>query len=190
MGIVRGIFSSEAGLGSSPIASAAAKTDRPGRQAMISMSGAFMATFIVCTITGLVISITGVLGGYTANGDVLNGSTMVIYGFNHTLPGSGWVVTFAIIMFGYTTILGWAYYGEKCFEYLFGRNSIVFYRVLFTILVVFGATLGLGVMWNIADISNALMAFPNLCGLLGLSLAVRKETVSFLHVVKKEKDEA
>lgn len=190
MGVVRGIFSSEAGLGSSPIASAAAKTDRPGRQAMISMSGAFMATFIVCTITGLVISITGVLGGYAVNGEVLNGSTMVIYGFNHTLPGTGWIVTIAIIMFGYTTILGWAYYGEKCFEYLFGRNSVILYRVLFTILVIFGATLGLGVMWNIADISNALMAFPNLCGLLGLSLAVRKETNSFLQIVKEERKAA
>ena len=188
MGVVRGIFSSEAGLGSSPIASAAAKTDRPGRQAMISMSGAFMATFIVCTITGLVISITGVLGGYGANGIPLNGPTMVIYAFNHTLPGSGWVVTIAIIMFGYTTILGWAYYGEKCFEYLFGRNSVVFYRVIFTILVIFGAIIGLQTMWNIADISNALMAFPNLCGLLGLSLAVRKESDSFLNVIRQERE--
>lgn len=189
MGVVRGIFSSEAGLGSSPIAAAAAKTDRPGRQAMISMSGAFMATFVVCTITALVISATNVLGDYSSSGEVLNGSTMVIYGFNRTLPGSGWIVTIAIIMFGYTTILGWAYYGEKCFEYLFGRNSVIFYRSLFTILVIFGATLGLGVMWNIADISNALMAFPNLCGLLGLSLAAKKESDSFLHVVQKEKNE-
>ena len=187
MGVVRGIFSSEAGLGSSPIASAAAKTDRPGRQAMISMSGAFMATFIVCTITGLVISITGVLGKYGLAGQVLDGSTMVIYGFNHTLPGSGIIVTIAIIMFGYTTILGWAYYGEKCFEYLFGRNSIIFYRVLFTLLVIFGATIGQSMMWNIADISNALMAFPNLCGLLGLSLAVKKESDSFLNVIKQER---
>lgn len=187
MGVVRGIFSSESGLGSSPIAAAAAKTDRPGRQAMISMSGAFIATFIVCTITALVISITGVLGGYTDAGDVLNGSTMVIYAFNHTLKGSGWIVTIAIIMFGYTTILGWAYYGEKCFEYLFGRKAVFFYRILFTILVAFGAMMGLGAMWNIADISNAIMAFPNLCGLLGLSLAVRKETESFLQIVKKER---
>lgn len=187
MGIVRGIFSSESGLGSSPIASAAAKTDRPGRQALISMSGAFMATFIVCTITGLVISVTGVLGEYGANGQVLNSSTMVIYAFNHTLPNSGWLVTLAIIMFGYTTILGWAYYGEKCFEYLFGRNSVVFYRVIFTVLVIFGATLGLDMMWNIADISNALMAFPNLCGLLGLSLIAKKESDSFLHILEQEK---
>ncbi len=187
MGVVRGIFSSESGLGSSPIAAAAAKTDLPGRQAMISMSGAFMATFIVCTITGLVLAITGVLGQYASNGEVLNGSTMVIYGFNQTLPGSGWVVTLAIILFGYTTILGWAYYGEKCFEYLFGRNSIVLYRTVFVILVIFGATLGLEMMWNIADISNAFMAIPNLLGLLGLSLVVRKETESFVHVIAQEK---
>lgn len=187
MGIVRGIFSSESGLGSSPIASAAAKTDCPGRQAMLSMSGAFMATFVVCTITGLVIAITGALGKYGAAGQVLNGSTMVIHSFNHTLPGSGWIVTVAIIMFGYTTILGWAYYGEKCFEYLFGKKSITFYRVIFKILVALGAVIGVEMMWNLADISNALMAFPNLCGLIGLSLAVRKESDSFLNIIHQER---
>lgn len=146
-----------------------------------------MATFVVCTITGLVIAITGALGKYGAAGQVLNGSTMVIHSFNHTLPGSGWIVTVAIIMFGYTTILGWAYYGEKCFEYLFGKKSITFYRVIFTILVALGAVIGVEMMWNLADISNALMAFPNLCGLIGLSLAVRKESDSFLNIIHQER---
>lgn len=190
MGISRGVFSNEAGLGSSPIAAAAAKTDRPGRQAMISMSGAFIATFIVCTITGLVIVLTGVLGGTTADGSVLNGSTMVIYGFNNTLPGSGWIVSVALIMFGYTTILGWAYYGEKCFEYLFGRNAIFLYRILFTSVVILGSTLGLELVWSVSDISNAFMCVPNLLGLLGLAFAVRKESDSFLEVVELEKLEA
>ncbi len=190
MGISRGVFSNEAGLGSSPIAASAARTDRPGRQAMISMSGAFIATFIVCTITGLVIALTGVLGGTTVDGGTLNGATMVIYGFNKTLPGSGWIVSLALIMFGYTTILGWAYYGEKCFEYIFGRSSIILYRVLFTSFVVLGSTLGLELVWSVADISNAFMCLPNLLGLVGLAFAVRKESDSFLEVVQLEKLEA
>lgn len=187
MGIARGIFSNEAGLGSSPIAAAAAKTDEPGRQAMISMSGAFIATFIVCTITGLVIALTNVLGQTSLSGSVLNGSTMVIYGFNKTLPGSGWVVSLALIMFGYTTILGWAYYGEKCVEYLFGINSVKFYRFLFIVVTALGACLGLELIWSVSDISNALMCFPNLLGLLALSFAVKKESDSFLVVVRQEK---
>lgn len=190
MGASRGVLSNEAGLGSSPIAAAAAKTDRPGRQAMISMSGAFIATFIFCTITGLVIAVTNVIGQYSADGQVLNGSTMVIYGFNKSLPGSGWLVSIALIMFGYTTILGWAYYGEKCIEYLLGTKAVLFYRFVFTGFVVLGATLGLELIWNFSDISNALMAVPNLLGLLGLAFVARKESDSFLAVIRKEKLEA
>lgn len=187
MGVARGIFSNEAGLGSSPIAAAAAKTDRPGRQAMLSMSGAFIATFIVCTITGLVIATSKVLGVIGADGQVLNGSKMVIYSFNQTLPGSGWLVSASLIMFGYTTILGWAYYGEKCFEYLFGQTSVVLYRVLYTGFVILGSIMGMELIWSLSDLSNACMALPNLLGLLGLAFAVRKESDSFLNVVKKER---
>lgn len=189
MGASRGVLSNEAGLGSSPIAAAAAKTDRPGRQAMISMSGAFVATFIFCTITGLVIAVTGVLGKYDASGGVLNGSTMVIYGFNQSLPGSGWLVSIALILFGYTTILGWAYYGEKCFEYLLGYRSVFYYRIVYIAFVAVGAILGLDLIWNFSDISNALMAIPNLLGLLGLAWVARKESDSFLAIVRKEKKE-
>ncbi|MCH9633519.1 MAG: Amino-acid carrier protein AlsT [Chlamydiae bacterium] len=187
MGIARGIFSNEAGLGSSPIASAAARTDHPGTQAMISMSGAFIATFIVCTITGLVIAVTGVLGQFSANGIALNGSSMVIHGFNHSLPGSGWLVTIALMMFGYTTILGWAYYGEKCFEYLFGSHSIFFYRALYTTVVALGAVLGLDFIWSVSDISNALMCIPNLLGLIGLAFVVKQESDSFIKGIKPSK---
>jgi len=134
--------------------------------------------------------LTGVLGGTSADGGVLNGATMVIYGFNKTFPGTGWIVSLALIMFGYTTILGWAYYGEKCFEYLFGRNAIILYRVLFTSVVVLGSTLGLELVWSVADISNAFMCIPNLLGLLGLAFAVKKESDSFLEVVEFEKLEA
>lgn len=187
MGITRGIFSNEAGLGSSPIASAAAKTDQPGRQAMISMSGAFLATFIVCTLTGLVIATTHVLGLTTSQGVLLNGSKLVMEGFNQTFPGSAWLVSLALILFGYTTILGWAYYGEKCVEYLLGARSIVYYRFIYIAMVLIGATLGLELIWSLSDLSNACMVFPNLLGLIGLSWVVKKESDTFLNVVKQEK---
>lgn len=189
MGAVRGVFSNEAGLGSSPIAAAAAKTDRPGRQAMISMSGAFLATFIVCTITGLVIAVTHVLGMETSEGLLLNGSSMIVRAFDLTIPGSGWVVMIALILFGYSTVLGWAYYGEKCTEYLFGEKSIVYYRILVTLFVILGSTATIEVVWSIADICNGLMALPNLIGLLALSPIILAETHSFIQVVKKEKAE-
>ncbi len=185
-GTARGVFSNEAGLGSSPIAAAAAKTDQPGRQAMISMSGAFMATFIVCTITSLVLAVTDVLGQANADGTLLNGSAMVVRAFDSVLKGSGFVVTIAVILFGYSTILGWAYYGEKCFEYLFGIKSTILYRIVATIMVVFGAGMGLELVWNIADICNGLMALPNLIGLLGLSAVIASETKSFIQIVKQE----
>lgn len=186
MGVSRGIFSNEAGLGSSPIAASAAKTDRPGRQAMISMSGAFIATFIVCTITGLVIASTQVLGSVHPDGTLINGSKMVIQGFNKTIPHTGALVSFALVMFGYTTILGWAYYGEKCVEFLMGKSSIIWYRILYVIATVFGAHLGLDVIWGLSDLSNALMTIPNLLGLLGLSYVVHKEHTSFAQLVRKE----
>lgn len=187
IGAVRGVFSNEAGLGSSPIAAAAAKTDRPGRQAMISMSGVFLATFVVCTVTGLVIATTQVLGLYGADGKLLNGSAMIVRAFNTTLPGSGWIVMIALILFGYSTILGWAYYGEKCTEYLFGEKAIFYYRMLVVLCVVLGSFALLEVVWSIADICNGLMALPNLLGLLGLSRVIYAETTSFLKVVKQEK---
>ena len=119
-GVARGVFSNEAGMGSAPIAAAAAKTDHPGRQALISMTGTFLDTIIVCSITG----ITLVMGGmYIGNGD-LTGAALTTKTFDSMLPGGGWIVTIGIILFAYSTVLGWAYYGEKCFEYLFGNKSI------------------------------------------------------------------
>ena len=124
-GVARGVFSNEAGMGSAPIAAAAAKTDHPGRQALISMTGTFLDTIIVCSITG----ITLVMGGmYIGNGD-LTGAALTTKTFDSMLPGGGWIVTIGIILFAYSTVLGWAYYGEKCFEYLFGNKSISVYRV-------------------------------------------------------------
>lgn len=181
-GVARGVFSNEAGMGSAPIAAAAAKTDHPGRQALISMTGTFLDTIIVCSITG----ITLVMGGLYMDTD-LTGAALTTETFEALLPGGGWVVTIGIILFAYSTVLGWAYYGEKCFEYLFGNKSILVYRVIYTLTVLLGAGMNLGLVWTIADIFNALMAIPNLIGLLALSGVVVAETRSFKKLRAKEK---
>lgn len=189
MGVSRGIFSNEAGLGSAPIVAAAAKTDLPGRQAMVSMVGTFCDTLVVCSITGLVIAVTGVLGQYDQFGKVLDGAPMTVAAFDSAIPGGKYVVTIGIILFAYSTILGWAYYGEKCTQYLFGLRSIMIYRVFFTFLILPGSAIGLKVIWALADISNALMAIPNLLGILALSSVVISETRVFLDVVQRERND-
>ncbi|MBY0123005.1 sodium:alanine symporter family protein [Bacillus sp. S/N-304-OC-R1] len=182
-GVARGVFSNEAGMGSAPIAAAAAKTDHPGRQALISMTGTFLDTVVVCSITG----ITLVMGGLYAKGEA-TGAALTTQTFNLLLPGvGGWIVTIGLIFFAYSTVLGWAYYGEKCFEYLFGYKSIAVYRIIYTITVLLGAVAGLGLVWTIADIFNALMAIPNLIGLLFLSGVVVAETKAFKQIRAKEK---
>lgn len=186
MGISRGIFSNEAGLGSSPIAAAAAKTDTPGRQAMISMSGAFIATFIVCTVTGLVIATSRISAHAMDTPEVYQGSAGVIHAFNQAIPHSGWCVSFALVMFGYTTILGWAYYGEKSFEYLFGSKYLWSYRLIYIVMANVGAVLSLDLIWGLSDLSNACMAVPNLIGLLGLRAIVKSESKHFTDLVEKE----
>jgi alanine or glycine:cation symporter, AGCS family len=188
MGVSRGVFSCDAGLGNSPIAAAAAKTDTPGRQALISMCSVFITTCIICTITGLVIAVTGVLGQVGADGAALNGSAMALKAFDTVFPGGRIIVTIAIIPFAYSTILGWAYYGEKCMEYLFGARVIVFYRILFTAMAIPGCLLSLKVVWGFANIMNGLMAFPNLIGLFFLSGVVARETRAFEKLVQLERE--
>lgn len=187
MGVSRGVFSSEAGLGSSPIAAAAAKTDAPGRQALVSMSSVFITTGIVCTITGLAIAITGVLGEKGSSGEILNGSALALAAFDKVLPKGGVIVTIALIPFAYSTILGWAYYGEKCVEYLGGIHTVKFYRVIFSLVVLPGALLNLEFVWSLANILNGLMAIPNLIGLFLLARVIGKETQLFDHIVRKER---
>lgn len=186
MGVSRGIFSSEAGLGSSPIASAAARTDQPAKQALVSMCSVFITTGLVCTITGLVIAITGVLGEVGPTGQLLDGSALALRAFDRVLPGGGIIVTIALIPFAYSTILGWAYYGEKCIEYLFGEKNIVYYRALYALLVIPGAMLNLKIVWGFANIMNGLMAFPNLIGLFLLAPVVAAETKLFEKQLKRE----
>ncbi len=187
LGISRGVFSSEAGLGSSPIAAAAAKTDSPGRQALVSMSSVFITTGIVCTLTGLAIATSGVLGTLDGNGKVLDGSTLALAAFDSTFRYGGMLVTFAIIPFAYSTILGWAYYGEKCIEYLFGIKAITPYRIIYLAIIFVGAVLELQVVWGFSNIMNGLMAFPNLIGILFLSGVVARETNIFEALLKKER---
>jgi AGCS family alanine or glycine:cation symporter len=187
LGVARGVSSNEAGLGSSPIAAAAAKTDVPGRQALISMSGVFLSSLVVCTITSLVIAVTGVLGMRGADGKALNGALLVMQAFRSVIPGGDIIVTIGLILFGYTTIVGWSYYGEKCMEFLAGERVLLIYRTFFSLFVFVGAIMSFEMVWPIADIMNGLMALPNLVGLMGLSSVVVIESRSFFSLLERER---
>ena len=174
-GVARGLFSNESGLGSAPIAAAAAKTNQPAKQALVSMTGTFLDTIIVCSLTGLVLSTTGVWdSGKT-------GVELTIQAFSAGLPGEWgqWIVTLGVATFAFSTILGWCYYGEKCFEYLAGENYIRYYRMTWIVFVFIGAVSKLDLVWNFSDVMNALMAVPNLIGLIGLSFLLSRETKEF-----------
>jgi AGCS family alanine or glycine:cation symporter len=175
-GVSRGVFSNESGMGSAPIAAAAAKTNEPCEQALVSMTGTFIDTIIICTMTGLVLIVTGVWHSGAAV------SVLTKSAFDIGLPGNsgGYIVTFGIVFFAYSTIIGWAYYGEKCIEYLLGVKALFPYRLLYAALVMVGAGIKLELVWNFADVMNGLMAVPNLIGLLGLSGVVVAETNRFL----------
>lgn len=187
VGVSRGLMTSEAGLGTASIAAAAAKTDLPGRQALVSMTGSFLATIILCSATGLVLAVTNVFGTTTPDGKLLNGAPMTVAAFNSVFPWGGYIVTFGLLLFAFTTLLGWAYYGEKCIEYLLGANFVLPYRALFTLVVIPGAVLELDIVWRISDVCNGLMAFPNLIALCALAGVVVKETREFLVILDEEK---
>lgn len=189
MGASRSVVSNEAGLGISTMAAAAAKTDSPGRQAMITMTGALLATLIVCTMTGLVIAVSDVLGQVDDSGRMLTGASMVIAAFDSAITGGSYVVAVGLVLFAFTTVIAWAYYGEKCFEYLFGERSVKFYRIFFTLIIIPGAALKLETVWYLADIMNGLMAIPNLIAVIALTRVVQSETDLFLKQVEEEKQE-
>ena len=166
-GFARGIFSNEAGLGSTPIAHAAARTNDPVKQGMIAMLGPLIDTLIICTMTALVIITTGVWN----SGET--GAPLSSLAFNTGLPGpGGYIVSFGLMIFAFTTILGWSYYGERCAEYLFGTGIILPYRIAWLIAVITGAVTKLNLVWTLADVMNGLMAMPNLVALLLLSPVV------------------
>ncbi len=185
-GVARGVFSNEAGLGSAPIAAAAAKTDHPGRQGLVSMTGTFLDTIVVCTITGLSLVMANLYIGVEKAG----AAALTSQSFQHFMPIGSLVVTIALLFFAYSTVLGWSYYGEKCFYYLVGQKGIVPYRVFFCVLVFIGAILKLGLVWDIADTFNGAMAIPNLIALLALSGVIAAETKEFKQIRMKEKAEA
>jgi AGCS family alanine or glycine:cation symporter len=179
MGMSRAVLTSEAGLGISSIAAAAAKTDSAVRQALVSMTGTFLSTVVICSMTGLVFAVTGVLGRLGPDGKLLNGAPMAVAAFGSNLPGGEYVATIGLILFAYSTAIGWAYYGEKCCEYLFGERSIWAYRVFYTLLIIPGTVLDLDIVWNFADTANGLMMIPNLIALLGVSGILITETRAF-----------
>jgi AGCS family alanine or glycine:cation symporter len=176
-GVARGVFSNESGLGSAPIAAAAAKTPNPVKQALVSMTQTFIDTLVVCTMTGLVL----ILSGLWDSGRT--GAELTALAFDRALPG-GWgelIVTLGLIFFAYSTILGWCYYGEKSIEYLFTERAVKVYRVIFVIFVAIGTFLKLETVWTVADLMNGLMAFPNLVGLIGLSSVIVAETNKYFY---------
>lgn len=172
-GVARGVFTNEAGLGSAPIAHAAATTDHPVRQGFWGVFEVFADTIVLCTITALVIVMTGAVD------TGLDGAALTTSAFNEGIPFGGYIVTFGLVFFAFSTLLGWSYYGERCMEYLFGPKSIVFYRLLFIPLIVVGAIGGLRAIWALADTLNGLMALPNLIGLLILSPVIVKSTRNY-----------
>ena len=189
MGVARSVFSNEAGLGISSIAAAAAKTDSPARQAMITMTGALISTVIVCSITGLVLAVTGVHGQVNEHGQTLSGASMAIKAFNTTINGGAYIVAIGLILFAFSTVIAWGYYGEKCCEYIFGSRSVWVYRIFYTLVIIPGAALKMEVVWLIADTLNGLMAIPNLIALVALSGVIIAETNTFLKIVEEERKE-
>ncbi|WP_321314001.1 sodium:alanine symporter family protein [Halarcobacter sp.] len=170
-GIARGVFSNESGLGSAPIAAAAAKTDDPVKQALVSMTQTFIDTLLVCTMTAVIILMAPI---WTTGGSA---GDLTLKSFNFFLGDFGSIViVIATILFGYSTILGWSYYGERAFEYIFGSKSIKLYRIVFVSFIVVGAMTELKLVWNFSDLANGLMAIPNLIALLLLSKVITEET--------------
>lgn len=180
-GVARGIFSNESGLGSAPIAAAAAKTKWPAEQGLISMTGTFIDTIIICNLTGLALLVSGVWNGSSA------GASMTQDAFASAFPAFGAeIITVSIILFAFTTIIGWNYYGERCVEYLVGVKGIKPYRYIFVAIVAGGAFIKLDAIWLLADIVNGLMAFPNLIALIALSGVVVAETRKYRQHSKDE----
>lgn len=172
-GVARGVFTNEAGLGSAPIAHAAATTDHPVRQGLWGVFEVFADTIVICSITALAI----VTSGVWESG--LTGAALTTAAFDSAMPGGGYIVSIGIVLFAFSTIIGWEYYGERCLEYLAGPKSIMFYRIIWVPFVLIGAIGGLEFVWALADTLNGLMAIPNLIGVLVLSGTVFKLTKEF-----------
>ncbi len=189
-GVARGVFSNEAGMGSAAITAAAATTDDPVRQGYINMTGTFFDTVVICTVTGLAICSSGVLGMTDASGELLEGAALTIAAFRTVLGDFGaYMVTIGIVLFAFSTILGWEYHGEKALEYIVKKPAIcMIYRILFAVIAFFGSTMSLDLVWNLSDIANALMAIPNLICMLLLSGTIASEVKRFQPIIHAEKE--
>ncbi len=174
-GVARGIFSNEAGLGSAPIAHAAAQTNDPVRQGMIGMLGTFIDTLIVCTMTALVILLTGAW----TSGET--GASLSTLAYGQGISGGNYIVTFGLVVFAFTTLLGWSYYGERCAEFIFGVRVITPYRILWVVAILTGALIKLDLVWLLADVMNGFMAIPNLIALALLSPVIFRVTRDYLY---------
>jgi len=182
-GVSKGIFSNESGLGTAPMAHAAAKTDKPVREGLVAMLGPFIDTIIICTMTAMVIILAG-------NWTSIEGAELTSNSFEHFLPGVGHIiVSIGLIFFAFSTLISWSYYGEKGFEYLFGRHRTIVYRWIFLIFIPIGAAVKIQLVWNLSDIGNALMAAPNLIALLALSPILLKMSRDYFieHKASKRK---
>ena len=187
-GVARGVFSNEAGMGSAAITAASATTDHHVRQGYINMTGTFFDTIVICTVTGLAIASSGVLGSVDASGKVVTGASLTIAAFETVLgPLGGILVTIGIILFAFSTIIGWEYHGEKAFEYLFGMKPVMLYRIAFGLVVFVGAVKTLDMVWSISDIMNAPMIIPNVITLLALSGTIAKDMKAFQPELKAQK---
>ncbi|OPJ58319.1 alanine/glycine:cation symporter family protein [Clostridium chromiireducens] len=190
-GVARGIFSNESGLGSAPIAAAAARTKSPARQGLITMTGTFFDTIIVCTMTGLVIVLTG--SWSQGMSGAVSGADLTTVAFQAGLPIAAlgkFIVNVGLLFFAFTTIIGWNYYGERCTEYLFGVKGILPYRIIYIAFVAIGPFLPLELIFIVADIVNGCMAFPNLVGLIGLRKVIVEETEIFFKEMNEKKLQA
>lgn len=177
-GVARGLFSNESGLGTAPIAAASAQTKNPVRQALVSMTGTFWDTVIVCAVTGIVIVSTQLrLPALYVD---IKADALTQVAFNQLPYVGGYVLAIALSVFAFTTILGWSYYGERCITYLLGTKSVMVYRIIFLAVLYYGAVADLGIIWTFSDLMNGLMAFPNLVAILLLSGVIVKETRHYL----------
>ncbi|OEF19709.1 alanine/glycine:cation symporter family protein [Aliivibrio logei] len=183
-GVARGVFSNESGLGSAPIAAAAAKTDSCVKQGLVSMTGTFFDTVIICTMTGLTLIVTGVWQGDAAGALMTTQAFAIGLGSDQIGP---YLVSVGLMFFAFTTILGWNYYGERCVTYLFGNKGVLPYKIIFISLVASGAYMHLDTIWVIADIVNGLMAIPNLIGLIALRHIIIEETHLFFNQTDNNK---
>jgi len=182
-GVARGLFSNESGLGSAPIAAAAAQTRNSVRQALVSMTGTFWDTVVVCAMTGLVIVSSVVKNGniaFAEDGTRLAGGLLTNAAFGQLGTIGQIILTIGLATFVFSTILGWSYYGERCVEYLFGKKGIMPYKIIYVVTVFLGGVLSFGIVWQLADALNALMAIPNLIALIALSGVIVKETKHYL----------